>query len=273
MDRVEAFVRAHHGVIRHRVFAANGFKRAEIQRAVHLGVIRHAGRGTYAVEGAPEELLAAARMGVSLTCASAACVLGWWVLERPDRIHVCIDAGRAVPGVVAHRGPRLAVRLIAPRQQVVVAAFRCLPPIQALVIAESALARNQVRLGELREAFHGPKDWKIRGLLEQVRGNASSPLEVCAEYWLRTTGLTAESEVFLPGIGRVDFLVEGRLILEIDGYSFHSSREHYRRDRRRWNAATSSGFETLRVTAELVLYQPEQFLQLVRAALRAGDPR
>ncbi|UPO78540.1 DUF559 domain-containing protein [Arthrobacter sp. Helios] len=273
MDRVEAFVRAHHGVIRHKVFAANGFKRAEVQRAVHSGAIRYAGRGTFAVKGAPEELLSAARAGVSLTCVSAADVLGWWVLKRPDRLHVCVDSGRGIAGMVAHRGPRLAVRLIAPRQQVVVAALRCLPPIEALVITESALAGRQVRLGELREAFRGPKDWKIRGLLEQVRGNASSPLEVCAEYWLRTTGLTAEPEVFLPGIGRVDFLVEGRLILEIDGYSFHSSREQYRRDRSRWNAATSSGYETLRVTAELVLYSPDRFLHLVRTALRAGSPK
>ncbi|WP_396157490.1 endonuclease domain-containing protein [Arthrobacter sp.] len=273
MERVEAFVRAHHGVIRYKVFAANGFKRAEIRRAVYSGAIRHTGRGTFAVEGAPEELLAAARMGVSLTCVSAARVLGWWVLESPDKLHVCSDTGRTVAGTVAHRGPRRAVRLIAPRQQVVVAALRCLPPIQALVIAESALAGKQVRLGALREAFHGPKDWKVRGLLDQVRGNAASPLEVCAEYWLRIAGLTAEPEVFLPGIGRVDFLVEGKLILEIDGYRFHSSREHYRRDRNRWNAATSSGYQTLRVTAELVLSSPEQFLGLVRAALRTGFPR
>ncbi|WP_354179640.1 DUF559 domain-containing protein [Arthrobacter sp. UYP6] len=71
----------------------------------------------------------------------------------------------------------------------------------------------------------------------------------------------------IPGVGRVDFLVQGRLILEIDGYEFHSSREHYRRDRARWNEATVAGWHTLRVTAEMVLYHPEQFVALVRRAL------
>ncbi|WP_422402370.1 DUF559 domain-containing protein [Arthrobacter sp. 3Tela_A] len=59
----------------------------------------------------------------------------------------------------------------------------------------------------------------------------------------------------------------GRLIIEIDGYEFHSSRTHYRNDRDRWNRATVQGFMTLRITAETILRNPQEFIRLVRAAM------
>ena len=71
----------------------------------------------------------------------------------------------------------------------------------------------------------------------------------------------------VEGVGRVDFLVGDRLIIELDGYEFHSDRTEYRNDRARWNRATARGFITLRITAEMILRSPEDFIRLVRAAL------
>jgi hypothetical protein len=44
--------------------------------------------------------------------------------------------------------------------------------------------------------------------------------------------------VKLPGIGRVDFLLAGFLIVEIDGFAFHSRRGDMLRDRHRNNTST-----------------------------------
>lgn len=99
----------------------------------------------------------------------------------------------------------------------------------------------------------------------------ASPLEVCARYHLLAAGLVVQEEVLVPGVGRVDFVVAGRLIVEIDGFEFHSNRTHYRQDRNRWNTATAKGYQTLRITAELVLGNPELFVQLVRESLADTD--
>lgn len=267
MHSLEVFLQSRHGAARFSTLTANGFRRAEIQRAVREGVVCRPSPGTYALPDAPAELLFAAANGVSLTCVSAAKVLGWWVVGEVSQMHVAADRAAKAEGAVVHRGPRTGHRLIATPTQIITAAFRCLPPVSALVLAECAVAKGQVSVRTLERSFTGPKDWRTRQLLESIRPRTSSPLEVCARFHLEAAGLSIEMEVVIPGVGRVDFVVEGRLLLEIDGYEFHSGREQYRTDRRRWNAATASGWKTLRITAEMVLHHPEAFVALVQRTL------
>ena len=267
MQSIEVFLRFHHGAARFSTLTANGYSRAEIERAARSGAVRRPGPGTYALPHAPPALLFAAAHGASLTCLSAAKVLGWWVLADPEHIHVAADRSIGLPGAVVHRGPRTAKRLIASPLHIVSAAFRCLPPLSALVVAECAVSRRLVGISALEQQFSGPKDWRIRQLLAGMRGGTASPLEVCARFHLRAAGLSVETEVPIPGVGRVDLVVEGRLLVEIDGYEFHSAREDYRRDRARWNAATATGWKTLRITAEMVLHEPVAFVALVQRTL------
>lgn len=41
------------------------------------------------------------------------------------------------------------------------------------------------------------------------------------------------TQVVIPGVGHVDEVIGDRLVLESDGYRFHSSLEQFREDRRR----------------------------------------
>ncbi|MEB7503198.1 endonuclease domain-containing protein [Arthrobacter koreensis] len=129
------------------------------------------------------------------------------------------------------------------------------------------MAHNAVSARTLQQALSRTRDWQAQRLLEGIGRPKASPLEVCARYHLMAAGLEIQEEVLVPGVGRVDFLVAGRLIVEIDGYEFHSSRKHYRQDRARWNAATAQGYQTLRITAELLLGNPERFVRLVKESL------
>ena len=131
-------------------------------------------------------------------------------------------------------------------------------------MAESAVVQNAVGLQSLRAEFSRQRDWEVRILLETVRRSTASPLEVCARFHLLNAGLRVETEVELPGVGRVDFLIDGWLVLEIDGFAFHSGRGQYRTDRQRWNAAAAGGWITLRITAEMILHRPAEFVFLVR---------
>ena len=267
---VEAVCRAHLGVISAGALAANGFGRAKVAAAQRSGVLQRVGRGYYGLKDAPAELIEAASLGTSLTCVSAARLQGWWVLDAPEALHLRADKALAVAGVRIHRGKRSAARLVCSPSAVVLDAFRCLPPLQALVIAESAVARNAVSKTVLIRAFSRPQDWRIRALLEGVSRKTASPLEVCARYHLCAAGFSVRREVMIDGVGRVDFLVGERLIVELDGYEFHSGRTEYRNDRARWNRATARGFITLRITAEMILRSPDEFIRLVRTALARG---
>jgi very-short-patch-repair endonuclease len=74
--------------------------------------------------------------------------------------------------------------------------------------------------------------------------------------------------VVIDGVGRVDFLVAGRVIVETDGRAFHVGAESFARDRRRDRAAARLGLRVLRYTYAEVLGAPELIVDDVRAVLR-----
>ena len=84
---------------------------------------------------------------------------------------------------------------------------------------------------------------------------------------LEEAGLNVELQVQIPGMGHLDLLVDGLLGIEADGYAHHASRDAYREDRRRWNVTVVRGVPTLRVTYEMLLGEPQEFVRLVRQAL------
>jgi very-short-patch-repair endonuclease len=92
-------------------------------------------------------------------------------------------------------------------------------------------------------------------------------VEVDAQHLFTTHGIGFDTQVRLPGIGRVDFLIEGFLIVEVDGYAFHSSREAMRVDLGRNNASTVNGFAVLRYMPEHIWFEPERVIADIRAVL------
>ena len=73
----------------------------------------------------------------------------------------------------------------------------------------------------------------------------------------------------ISGVGRVDFVVDGFLIIECDSRQFHEGWEKQRADRRRDLAAAARGYFTLRVLAEDLLHPPEAVEEAVRGLLGA----
>ncbi len=60
------------------------------------------------------------------------------------------------------------------------------------------------------------------------------------------------------------------LIVEADGFAFHSDRAAYRRDRERLNQLERLGWRVLRVTWEDVVHRPEHVVALVREVKSRG---
>jgi hypothetical protein len=112
-------------------------------------------------------------------------------------------------------------------------------------------------------------------LLRGSAGGAVSGAERRAHGLLRRAGIrgwVANARVFdAEGlIGVVDLLFpEQRVVIEIDGWAAHGSREAFRNDRRRQNRLVAAGYLVLRFTWDDLTNRSEQVVAEVRSVLAA----
>ena len=81
-------------------------------------------------------------------------------------------------------------------------------------------------------------------------------------------GLRLECQVAITGVGRVDFVVDGRLILEADGRENHDGESMRHKDLVRDAAASRLGYETLRFDYAQIVHDWPTVQAAVLAALR-----
>ncbi|MFW2512305.1 endonuclease domain-containing protein [Demequina sp. SO4-13] len=97
--------------------------------------------------------------------------------------------------------------------------------------------------------------------------------ETCARIALRAAGLQVQSQAVFPGVGRVDLLVEGRLVVECDGREYHSDPRAFAKDRARDRELVAQGLDVLRFPYADTVYRPERVVSDVRRALDASPLR
>ncbi|MDR7084501.1 very-short-patch-repair endonuclease [Arthrobacter ginsengisoli] len=274
MDPLEYLARLG-GVARTRQLLAAGFSRTDIAHLADAGA-RHLRRGVFALPDCRPELMAAVRHNARVSCASAAGHYGLWLREAPAQHHLACTHGHG-DGFVRHRTVRFDGHPSLPLaavEDVVLHAMSCLAPPASTAIATSAMRLHGVPLELLKDQLLGDRSGPALKALRLLDLRAESIVEVDAQHLFRTNGIGYDAQVHLPGIGRVDFLLEGFLIVEVDGFAFHSNREALRRDLGRNNASTLSGFAVLRYMPEHIWFEPQRVLAEVRAVLgrrpRAG---
>ncbi len=87
---------------------------------------------------------------------------------------------------------------------------------------------------------------------------------------IRAARLTTPETNVRVGQHEVDFLWrEQRLVVEVDGYAFHSSRGAFERDRRRDADLAREGIRVVRVTWRQIADEPEAIVATLAAALAA----
>jgi very-short-patch-repair endonuclease len=85
-----------------------------------------------------------------------------------------------------------------------------------------------------------------RWLLDLARTDADSGLESLLRLRLHLLGIRLDCQMDIAGVGLVDFLVGGRLILEVDGRENHDGASMRHKDLARDAAASALGYESLR---------------------------
>ena len=250
------------GVARAKHLAAAGVSDFQLRSALTRGAVFRVARGVYALPDADAQLISIRSLPAEPACATAAQLKGLWVLKQPPQPHIAVTHSRRYPGFVCHRSAATPTLL-----NTVVQSLRCLPDLDGLVIAESAVVLKGLPLLALRQRLAGRNDARERRTVARIVPQSQSIIECMARYWLRRAGFHVESQVNIPGMGHIDLMVDGRLGIETDGAGFHMDRTSFEEDRRRWNVTTRLGIPTLVVSYPLLLNRPDEFIAMVREAL------
>lgn len=245
-----------------RELRAMGVPRRRIEHAIAAGTLVRPRRGCYALPSLPTEALAALAHGGPLCCAAALRVQGVWLLEPDDAVHVWLGPnGRqhGHPGCTCrvHRDRSRHDRADAggwrvPLVQALAQLLGCLGQETFFAALESALRKRLLTrsdVGALRAMIPAIHRW----LVDFARGDADSGLESLIRLRLHRIGVDVVTQVRIPGVGRVDFVIGDRLIVEADGET-HGGADNRHRDLMRDACAAALGFVTLRFTYAQIVH-------------------
>ncbi len=246
-----------------------------IARAVREGELVRVRRGRYVEPGHTADLLDAARIGGRLDCVSLLAALGVFVLERPLP-HVQLDPSasrrpRLSPGARRHwrSTDAGADELVVGIVEALAQAVRCQSPRASVATLDSAWHLGLVDEAGIDEVMARlPRRYAVLRRLLDPRSEAGT--ESLVRLLLRALGCDVDLQVTIPGVGRVDLLVDGWLIIECDSKQFHGGWAEHKNDRRRDLAALGLGFTTVRLLAEDVFFSPERVQADLRAAIARG---
>lgn len=253
-----------------------GYARWRLADDVRVGRIRRVRPGVFATLSAPDDIVIAAAHGGALTCQRALRRHGIWTLGDDTDPHVWLGrAGRvhhdACP-CVSHFFAGSSALGLAPLPDVLVHVFDCAGDEAFFAALESALRQRRLTSAQRAEVRRRlPASGKK--LVDFARTDADSGLESLLRLRLHRLGITLECQVRISGVGRVDFVIGGRLILETDGAENHGGASERHRDLWRDSVASRLGFETLRFDYALVVHQWEIVERAIVAALARLDAR
>ena len=226
-----------------------GVTRHQLAAAVGNGEIQRVRPGTFASWDARPALVTAVWHGGALTCSAALRHHGVWVLSAAGAPHVWVgQRGRVHVHpqcvCVSHffRGtPPLGLAAV---EDALVHLYRCEGAESFFASFESAwqLGRlSRSARSRVRSALPASARW----LVDLARPDAGSGLESLLRLRLHLMGIVLACQVHIDRVGRVDFVVGGRLIIEVDGRENHEGQSMRHKDLTRDAAASALGYETL----------------------------
>ncbi|MCK6081851.1 type IV toxin-antitoxin system AbiEi family antitoxin domain-containing protein [Microbacterium sp. EYE_5] len=268
---VAQHVRGLGGIARSSQLCRRGASRAQLARAVDRGTVDRVRNGVYAVIETSPEIRMAAAHGGELCCASALRHLGVWVLESRERLHVWVGPDARVHQhdgcrCVTHRDEGTAAFGAVSVVHALIQSARCLGSEGFFAAFESAwnlglLSRSDRAL--IRQGVPA----RFRWLVDVARPDAESGIESLLRLRLLRLGLQLECQVFIPAVGRVDFLLAGRIVLEVDGRLNHDGPSRRHHDLVRDAEAAAAGYVALRFDYALVVHDWPRVERAILAAL------
>lgn len=258
-----------------------GSSGADITRAVKAGTLVRLRRDHYAYPDIDDDVADAVRVGGRVACITLLQMLGVFVLRSVGlhlhlRPHMSrIRKRKSLPTVMhwSNRVQEDGMRHVVPLRDAVLQSIRCQEPRAAIATLDSLLHLRLATREQVEMLFQALPA-RFHALLNLVDPSAESGPETYMRLLLRTLGLHYETQVQLPGVGRVDFIVEGWLIIECDSKEFHEGWDKQVEDRARDIAAARLGYTTIRPLASDILFDSsgvrEQIEDIIAAFGRRG---
>ncbi len=267
---IEHWVSQRGGAVRTSEAYAAGFGKYLIANAVRGGSLERVRRSWLLSSDCDPRRRSALRVGGRVTCVSAAALCGLWTPDH-DRIHVAVhtDSGRIDrSGLRLHwaSGPVPVPRNHSedPLLTVLFHIARCLPQADALAVWESAIRQRSVSTVELRRVRW--RSQRAQTLAELADDLSDSGLESRFRTLMRTLGVTIRQQARVDG-RRVDALIGQRLVVQLDGFAFHTGPQDRRRDLEADARLALRGFTVLRFDYQQILFRPEYVSRTVLTAI------
>ncbi len=277
-----------HGNVTRPQLQPLGLSDSVISRRVAAGRLHRVHAGVYAVGRPPTTDLERAA-GAVLACGedallSHASALALWELAPrgwPSRVEVTGPGHRRPSGLIVHRCSTLTARDRKHRQRIPVTSpartlLDCAVRLTAKTLTRAvndALRRHLLRrwhLQELTSRCGGhPGAARLTPFAEVDHEPTRSPLEDEFLDFCRRYGLPVPKVNVMLGDFEVDALFEAeRVIVELDSFTYHSSRDAFERDRMRDLSALRNGLVTVRITRERLERRPRQEADQLHEILR-----
>jgi very-short-patch-repair endonuclease len=280
---IEDALRRCGGAARWSRLRALGVPERSLPAALSAGAVELGRGGAYSLPGTDPALVAAVDLRGVVSHRSAALLHGLDLYPKPKLIDVTVARGS--------RQRRLGVRVHAchlrPQdvedvlplttvRRTLADCGRALPIVQAVEILDSAVRKSFIAPDELRamaRAAKGSGTAAFRQAVAYVDELADSSLESRLRMYVHLLSNDVQSQVYIEGVGWVDFVLDRWLAIEGDGFEHHHDRSSYRKDRIRSNAVVVDGYVLLRFTWEDVFLRPEYVLRTVLEVYSRGPRR
>lgn len=269
-ERIAQIAGVQRGRINRRQLLAACLTPGEIHTLATSGQLRRRRHGVYAVGHeadmpwtAETEALLACGEGAVLSHGSAGALWGLAPPPPPDGpVFITAPSRHQLPRVVAHRnalmprdiGIREGLPVTSPARTLLDLAS-VLTPRRLELAFDQALIQRLMRPAEVRELLARTHGRPGQRMLRDLLGREQRPGVTRSEAEERFLGLVREAQLPEPEVNvrlhgwEVDFLWrEARLVVEIDGYRYHSTHANFVRDRRKDAVLHEHGLTVLRLT-------------------------
>jgi very-short-patch-repair endonuclease len=272
VSEIERIVASNGGVASAAQLRTAGWSRSQINALFAQGWLPLR-RGWYASSSATSQVVRAVSSGGALGCVSALRMQGVWVPDSELHVRYAARAHRSRSGVRSCHPYRLdppVLTAIDPMEIAAASAANCLDAEGLVIVLDSMLNMRMIEMADARATVVASR-FARHDLAERCDPKSESGTETIIRLRLRAAGIHLRTQVAIPGVGRVDFLVGNRLIIEADSREHHLSK--YQVDRTRDRVATGLGFMVIRLTYEDVVHRWNVVVGDIRAIIRRREHR
>jgi len=286
MTWAEYFQQHDRAVLEATQLAADGVSRRHVSKACRDGILLRVRRGHFVVLGTAPRIVEAVRVGGRLTCSSATADYGVFSFEQ-GVVHAHLESSASFPKhsrpgshlIGEHKRSATQVhwgRLMEPAEgneyrvglaDAIRQVFLCQGHRLGMAALENSLHIYVLQEGAVRQIFRALPG-RFQYLQALIDGRSESGQETVLRLILIEAGFDVEIQVSIGGVGRVDMVVDGMLVVEADSRQFHDGWEAHARDRTRDVSLAGFGYMSLRVLYRDIMFDPQRVVLAVRGLLK-----